>query len=630
MKRERFFRSRRMRFFAVVAVAALAWAAWTTSADDDKKKDKSPWSGAVWFGGGGVDKEGLTGISGLSAGRAAEYLVAKSSPIFGAQADYNAAQTYWRLGGYYLATDEAAASVFGSSSRVFTTDTGISRFLHRLDNDQAGDWAGKGFFALNGDSAGLDMRMTVTELRSFNRFKIPSLPGATLYAHIRTLWRAGDRQARTFDHCTACHVTAAAQSLDQRTAELAFGGEIVRSNVALRYEHTYRGFDDSSAALTHDYINRFGNFDLEGVQPYAVTPDNSRNSDLGAARVDFGVYGSAVAKVRRSSTTNKSTDNSADATSFSGLVTVKPSSWVNLRGRYDRREENNETPLASERTMDRFEGVLTVRPVKAFRLEGSYRWERIDRSGGTELERTTTKSYRFKGTLRPGRNLRLTASWRHADVEDPFGRILRNSFSRIEGVLLSPFGTDEDDLLLMLSYNPVPGGNLTASYSWRKSENASVNLETKLQFFSLAGSYAAAKGVTLTGGFSRYANDVDRDVYLGVLAPLLEIINVPYDGRGTTAYVGAWFELGGGFSLKPGYSYTRAESGFSDADLGAGAAAYAAIDATAQRLGLEALQSLTEDLDLWFSYFLDDYGDANLPAADGTVQWFFGGLQYKF
>ena len=622
---------RRFILLASAAIAALAWAAWSTSAtDDDKKQGKTSWTGYVFFGGAGVDKEGLTGISGLSAGRVAEYMSAKSSPFFGGDAFYDDGSTYWRLGGFFFTDEEGNLSLSGSAGRVFLTSTGLNRFLHRLDNDRASDWSENSTVNLSGDSAGLDTMMQLTDLSSANRFKIPSLPGLTLQADLHALWRSGDRQARTFDHCTACHVTAAAQGLGRRTTGIRLGAELVRSGVALRYSHTERTYDDASDALTHDYLNIFGNFDLEGIQPFAVTPDNSHRTDRGAARIDLSTYGSVVFKARKSSTTNKSTDYSADSTRLSGLLTFKPAPWLNLRGRYDRREETNDTPLASERTLDRFDGALTLRPVRALKLEGSYRWDRVDRSGGTELERTTTKSYRFKGILRPDNKWRLTASWRHADVEDPFGRVLRNSFSRIEDVFLSPLGTDEDDMLLTVTYSPVLGSSLTASYSWRKTENPSVNLDAKTQFLSFAGSYAANKKVTLTGSFSHYANDVDRDVYLGVLAPLLEIVSVPYEGRGTTAQAGLWFDLGGGFHIRPGYAYTRAESSFGEAELGNGVAGAAAVDATMQRFELESSKSLTESLELWLGYMLDDYSEANLADSDGTVHWFFGGFTYKF
>lgn len=633
MKPNIFSRARRRTgLLTTVVLLALALAVWVTSAsdDDEKEKNKTSWTGAIFFGAGGVDKEGATGISGLSSGRAAEYSSAKNSPFLGLIANYDGGSTYWRVGGLFLNTEEAEAALYGSSGRVFLSDTKLARFIHRLDNDPATDWAASGIFALDSDTTGLNTRMEITDLRSANRFKIPSVPGATLHAHIRALWRAGDRQARTLDHCSTCHVSAAGQELNQRTGEFSVGGELARENFALYYEHTYRSFADAGTALTYNYANRFGNFDLEGIQPFAVTPDNSSNSDLGAARVDFGFHGSAVVKVRRSSTTNKSTNYSADATRFSGLLTLKPVHWLNIRGRYDRREENNETPLASERALDRFDGALSVRPSRALKLEGSYRWERIDRSGGTELDRTTTKSYRFKGILRPDKTLRLTASWRHAEVEDPFGRVLRNSFSRIDSVFLSPLGTEEDDLHLMLSYSPAAGSSVTATYSWRKSENPAVNLESKVQFISFNGSYSASKDIVFTGSFSHYANDVDRDIYLGVLAPLLEIVSVPYDGRGTTAHVGAWLNAGRGFSFRPGYAYTRAESGFGDSNLGTGVANSSAVDATIHRLELESRIGLYEKLDLGLAYYLDDYSDSGLPNSSGTVHWFYGGLQYKF
>ena len=117
---------------------------------------------------------------------------------------------------------------------------------------------------------------------------MPWLKGSTIIADFDLLDRDGTRQARTLNHCSGCHVTTAGQSLKQRTLGLRLGAEYASKKWAASYAHNYRSLDDTSQRLTNDYLNPFGNFDLEGVQPYSVPYDNSSVSDSGAARVDVG------------------------------------------------------------------------------------------------------------------------------------------------------------------------------------------------------------------------------------------------------------------------------------------------------------------------------------------------------
>ena len=640
MSEKKVFEAKRLgSLLAVFALAALSWAAWKVSGADDTRPlpklffyntalpqdGDSAWSGMIVFGGSGADGEGTAGISGLSAGRAAEYRSADSSPLFGLRLFYDGGSDYWRIGALYLGSDEIAAQLSGSAGRLLLTSTTLTRFQHRLDNDLAADWSGS-VLTVEPGSAGVATEMTVTDLRSLNRIK---LRGVTIDAHLRLLMRNGDRQARTMDHCTSCHVTTAGQGLEQRAVELGAGGELVQPGVVLRYHHVYRKFNDSSSALSHNYINRFGNFDLEGAAPYAAVPDNTHNSYTGAARVDLGNSVSAIGLARYSSTTNDATRYSAESSRISGILTLRPGPWATFRGRYDRIESDSDVPMASNRELDRFGGTLVFRPARALRLEGSYRWERIERGGGTELERTTTKSYRFKGTLRPGRRLRATFAWRRAEVTDPLGRVLRNSFSRVEGTFLGALGTEEDELEAMLTYSPVPGSSLVFGYRWNKSENPSVNMEAETRQLT-AGGHFSAGGLVLHARVFRYDNNVDRDAYLGVLAPMLEIVTVPYDGTGTTAEIGATLPLGSAVRISPSYLFTRVESVFDDSNLGAGVNSAVDVDATIQRLTLRGDLRLMEHLGLVLVYALDDYADNNLPFSDGRVQWFRAGLLYRF
>ncbi len=648
MKRARNNGARRiLMLMATICACAVVWTAWTVAADDEENKrigylpmipfydaieQYSPgWDFSVLVGGVFVDEEGTTGIPGLSAGRAAEYRGVENSPAFGFRmmrdsgSSYSAAKNIFFNKNDFLTEDNS--SMFG---RVLIAKSRLSKYPHRLDNDLASDWAGQTFYTIEPGSEGIDTVVDVTHAYRENRIKLPWLPGTTLHADLNTLWRSGQRQARTLNHCASCHVSTNGQTLKQRIWDLRLGAEVAKAPYAVRYIHRYRYFDDDSQALTHDYVNLFGNFQLEGVQSFAAIPNSSRVSDMGAARVDLGNSATALVKLRRSYSANKATGYRIDSNRFSGILAFTPMPWLRLKGRYDRLDWDNDVPNSASRTTDRFRGTGVFRPVRELRLEGSYAWEKVDRTGGTEVAETTTKSYRIKGTYRPDKRTRLTAAWRHADIEDPFGRVLRNSFSRIDGVLLSPFGTDEDEFDAMLTYAPFTGTSTTFSYRWSRSENDSVNLQATRQQLTAAGHVVMSGGVVLHGRVFWYNNDVERDVYLGVLAPLLEIVDVPYEGKGTSLQIGVSLPLANRIRVRPNYGYTKAESSFDDANLGTGVAAPSGIDATINRFALETDFNLTDRLDLLAAYILDDYSDDNQPLHNGRVHWLYSGLVFKF
>ena len=648
MKRARNNGARRiLMLMATLCACAVIWTAWAAAADDDENKRigylpvipfydaieqySHGWDFSILVGGAFVDEEGTTGIPGLSAGRAAEYSGVENSPLFGFRMMRDSGKSYSAVKNIFLNKKdfltEGNSSMFG---RVLISKSRLNKYPHRLDNDLAADWAGQTFYSLQAGSEGMDAVVDVTQAYRENHIKLPWLPGTTLYADINTLWRSGQRQARTLNHCSSCHVSTTGQTLKQRIWDLRLGAEVAKAPYAVRYIHRYRYFDDASQALSHDYVNLYGNFQLEGVQTFAATPDSSRVSDTGAARVDLGTSATALVKMSRGYSANKTTGYRINSNRFSGILAFTPMPWLRLKGRYDRLDWDNDVPNSASRTTDRFRGTGVFRPVRELRLEGSYAWEKVDRTGGTEVAETTTKSYRLKGTYRPDKRMRLTAAWRHADVEDPFGRVLRNSFSRIDGVLLSPFGTNEDEFNAMLTYAPFTGTSTTFSYRWSRSENDSVNLSATRKQLTAAGHVVMGGGVVLHGRIFWYNNDVQRDVYLGVLAPLLEIVDVPYEGSGTSLQFGISLPLADRLVFRPRYGYTKAESSFDDAGLGSGVAAPSVIDATINRFTMETDVKLAERFDLLAVYILDDYSDDSQPLHDGTVHWVYSGLVFKF
>ena len=634
---------------AVLALAALAlatgWLAWGVSAEDEEttygntaripfydliSRYSDGWKFSVMLGGVFADEEGIRGVGGLSAGQAAEFRSAENYVVLGVRMMFDRGSSYSATKFILFGEDEylteSNSSQFG---RILTAKSRLDKYPRRLTNDQALDWSNRRF-SFDSNSAGAETGFDVTHAYRANRVKLPWLKGSTIIAVLDLLDRSGSRQARTLNHCSGCHVATAEQLLKQRTWDLRLGGEYKASNWAARYVHRYRYLDDNSQGLTHEYVNRFGNFDLEGNQPYSVPYNNSRVTDSGAARVDVGAGTTAIVKGSIGRTTNKSTGYQIDQNRFSGILTLNAARWLRLRGRYDRFEWENEVPASASRDRDSFSFAATLRAARDLRFDGSYKWERVSRSGGTEVEETTTKAFRLKGTYRPDRTLRLSASWRHAEVDDPFGRVLQNSFSRVEGILLSPYGTDEDEFEVALVHTPTPGSSVTLSYRHNSADSDFLSLESTTQQFTAAGHYRVAPGVVVHGRAFFYDNDYDRDVYLGVLAPLLEIVNVPYSGKGTSLLAGISLRPMPSLLLRPSYGYVKAESSFDDGSLGSGVATASEVDATINRFFLEADLELSERIGLMAVYNYDDYSDEAQPLADGTVHWLYAGVIFKF
>lgn len=586
------------------------------------------WKGTFMFGLGTADEEGTKSISGRSAGRAAEYYIAETSPFFGVNGFYDGGSTYAQIAGEILNGDNFSARMTASAARQLLLDVAIERFIHRLDNDRMTDWTARPY-TVDPKSAASEMQMRATVLNGSVRYKPEGLPSGVVFAHVKLLAREGDRQARTLDHCTSCHVSAQTQTLDQRTLALVAGAEYARAPYAVRYEHEYRTFEDSSSAMSYTWGNRFGNFDLEGTLPFSVVPGNTRNTDIAAARADLGTTASAMVRVRRSETENDTTGHSLESTSFSGRLTVTPVDWARVYGRYDWFDTTNDVPLASNRETNRFRGALIVQPMREVKLEGLYTWEKTERSGGTEIEETSSESFRVKAMLRPNREWRITASHSFVDRENPFGRILRNSFSRIDDVILSPFGTDENVSDLSVVWSPMAGASFNAIYHRLASESDTHNLDTTLQHFSAGGSWNVSEKMTLYGNYLHYANEFEKNIYLGVLAPFLTIAPLPYEGTGNTFTVGAWYDAGFA-SIRPSWNYTTAESSFNDSAIGSGISNRSAVDATINRLSLELGLPIWTEVDLTLGYYLDDYEDAAQPQDDGTVHWLYVWFGYQF
>lgn len=597
-------------------------------ATQDEAASGGGWKGTFMFGLGSADEEGTKSISGRSAGRAAEYYVTETTPFFGIEGFFDSGSTYAQIGGEILNGDNFSGRIVASAARQLLLDVAIERFVHRLDNDLMTDWTARPY-TIDRKSATAEMQMRATVLNAGVRYKPEGLPSGVVFAHVKLLAREGDRQARTLDHCTSCHVSAQTQALDQRTLAVIAGAEYSKAPYAVRYEHEYRSFEDSSAAMSYTWGNRFGNFDLEGTLPFAVVPGNTRNTDIGSARADLGTMASAMVRVRRSETENDTTGYSLEANSFSGRLSVTPVDWARLYGRYDWLDTTNDVPQASNRETNRFRGALIVQPMREIKLEGMYTWEKTERSGGTEVEETKSETFRLKTVLRPNREWRIAASHAFTDRENPFGRVLRNSFSRIDDVILSPFGTDENVSDVSVVWSPMPGASFNALYHRLASESDEQSLDTTLQHFSAGGSWNVTEKMTLYGSYLYYSNEFEKDIYLGVLAPFLTVTPLPYEGTGNTLTLGAWYDAGFA-SIRPSWNYTTAESSFDDSVIGAGISNRSAVDATINRLSLELGLPIWTEVDLTLGYYLDDYEDAAQPQDDGTVHWFYAWFGYKF
>ena len=263
-------------------LAALALANFIVAGNEEEKKaetkvtvqdDENPaWKGRFYVGAGFTDEEGTTSVSGLSAGRAAEYMPSDATGLFGVEGFFDKASTYAQISAFILNGDDLGMKLNASAGRNLIADIKLDRYLHRLDNDLMADWDPP--FSVEPQSADQEMQLRATLLEGKVRFKASSIPSAVLFIHAKLVAREGDRQARTFDHCFTCHVNTSGQELDQTMFQIGGGAEYAKQPFAARYEFRYTDFSDSSSDQSYTWDNFFGNFDLANAA-YRFTPNGS-------------------------------------------------------------------------------------------------------------------------------------------------------------------------------------------------------------------------------------------------------------------------------------------------------------------------------------------------------------------
>lgn len=609
----------------LIILATLCLSTFMVGAEEDD--DDKALKGKVKLGGGYADEPDNLNISGISPGRAAEYLPVDSSFLVDLWLNYSKEKNYFQLESKFLTADDFSALFTGAmAERQFLVDVDLEKFGHRMDNNLLTGWSRP--YGVTAETAAKELEMRVTVLNSKVRYKPESVPNSVLFLHMNILDRGGDKQARTMDHCYSCHVTTKTQELDQRTLTIVAGAEYAEQPYALNYSFTHSAFEDNSSDLSNEYRNRFGNFSLSGVQPFAVVPDNDASTHRIAARYDMEDQGSGYVRFKRYDVENQNTGHSLETTSVSTRVFVKLHEWFNLKGQYDYRDESNSTPDAASRKFTRLAGVLTFRADKSLKLEGRYRYDKLEREGGTEVAETITKSFRLKALWRPNNKWRISGSHTFIDREDPFGRTLRNSFSRLDDILLSPYGTEKDVTNVMIIHNVSDDLSYNASYYRSYSQGDNQALEATLQNFSLGINQSFDNGFGLYGNYYYYNNEYEKEIYLGVLEPFLTITPLPYEGEGNTFTVGGWGKVGD-LTVRPGWSYTTTKSSFKDTNLG-GSVALNSTDVTINRFAIQAGMPLSEALDVNVGYYVDDYSDQLQPQDDGKVQWFYSWIGYQF
>ena len=610
----------------LIMLASLCLSTFIVGAEEDDDDDDKALKGKILIGGGYADEPDRLNVTGISPGRAAEYLPAESTFMVDMFLNYAKEKDYFFLTTQFMTVDDFGGTFNASmADRQFMIDLDLQKYTHRMDNDLMEGWDRP--FRVDPETASKELEMRVTVLNSGVKYKPSSVPSSVLFLHMNIVGRDGDKQARTLDHCYRCHVNTKTQELDQRTLTLIAGAEYSEKPFAVNYSFSNSTFEDNSSDLTFDYANRRGNFYLEGVQPFAVVPDNDMTAHRIAARYDVKDYGSGYVRFSRRDVENQNTSYSLEKTAFASRVFLRLHEMITLKGQYDYREDSNDTPNSASRKFTRLAGTLAFRPDKTIKLEGRYRYDKMEREGGTEVGETTTKSMKLKALWRPNKQWRISGSHTFVDREDPFGRTLRNSFSRIDDVLLTPFGTEMDITNVMVLHNLSDKSSFNASYHRSHSQGDLQNLEATLWNISLGLNHSFEDGFGVFGNYYYYNNDYEKEIYLGVLAPLLTITPLPYEGEGNTFTVGGWATIGK-FNFWPTWSYTTSKSSFNDSNLGD--VALNGTDVTIQRLAIQGGIPLSDVLDINAGYYLDDYSDELQPQDDGKIQYFYTWIGYKF
>ncbi len=602
-------------------------------------------------------------VSGLSAGRAAEFATVGSSPGagFGLRAFFGDKSSF-DLSGLFTDKDEQSYFAGLDLGRIVRTQFQANRFLHRLDHDpltnvvpEEVDPATHEEFPFV-DSNPLDVySSTRTEIINKTDFVIPSFPNLKIKSQMRYVHENGLQQARTLDVCTVCHIEAKTQGIDQKTRDFILGAELKAKGVAVSYSHLGRRFDNNANPVYHDYTNPYGRFIYSGTQEFAHIPDSEKNSDTFKAKIDalknasiFGSY--TLGKVK-----NRNNNGEAKINNFLSRFRAILTKGMNLTLRFMNNKYDNKmnpdfsfegtTLEANHLNNDSITlgGDFAYRiPRQKINLRAGFDYNRMKRSfdwaTGVEeeektimdkyLKETKTTTFRAGATFYPSSKIKGFLRYKLKNIDNPLGVPLLPEENPIDPTterFMTSLYTDINLLSTGISVMPTNRLSLAANYFYNSSKNDQINSNHKRNNLVFSLWYGLTNKVSLTASYT-YMDDktVNNLIYGTEFGLTYEDEGVPYKRKANVFLLALDFHPSEDFSLFGDFSVTTGKanwesSGFHPTVDTSDIATYSDQDLTHYRISAGANYSFLKNVSVFAKWKYEDYKDkAFIIHGDGS------------
>jgi len=622
-------------------------------------------------------------VSGLSAGRAAEFATVGSSAGMGfGLMGFLGEKSSFNLSGMFYDKDEQSYYAGLDLGRTVRTQVTINRFLHRLDHDPLTnvdpDPEAQHEFPFVDSNPDDIYSTTRTEIINKTDLVIPSIPNLKIKSQIRYIHKNGSQQARTMEMCTTCHIEGKTQGIDQRTRDFILGAEFKTKGATFSYSHLSRSFESKANPVYHEYTNPYGSFIFSGKQEFALIPDSEKRADTLKAKVDavkntslFGSY--TLAKIK-----NKHNNGEADIKNFLSRFRVLLVKGFNLtlrylNNKYDNKLDpnfafNSNTLTANHLSTDGYtlgaDASYRI-PKQKINLRAGFDFKSLKRefnwSSETEaeeidimekyLKETKTTTYRAGVTFYPISKINGFLRYKRKDIDTPLGVPLLAENNPVDPTterFMSNLYTDINLLSSGITFTPSARVSVSGNYFYNSSKNNTINSSQKRNNLVLNLWYALTNKVSITSSYTYVHEKIVNSLIYGTQYELQgrqiarEDKDVPYKRKANVFLVALDFRPSEDFSIFGDFSVTTGKIEWeSTGILGevdtSGLADLSDQDLTHYRISAAASYAFMKNVSLFGKWKYEEYKDKAFVVHDhgsyadsGKYHIFYLGFGYKF
>ena len=556
-------------------------------------------------------------------GKVGEYDPLDSGVDAALQFSGNSKTTYFDLKSRFRANDDQEHSLDLDLSRIFRSETEYSRFIHFLDHDPLKNQVSHTDF-----NPGKDNIIIRSELKSKNRFIIPSLPFMQFNADYRLMTKMGHEQATTVSDCSTCHVISRSKRINQSTQDFQVGAQAKLGFATLSYNHFEREFREGADAPQADYGSSYGVFPVSGVQPYSQVPDTETITDKISGQFQLPYRSSLYSTYVNGKNESRETDDDRDFKNFFLLFRSLPWKFLNFTWKYRNYDMDNDAPGALTRdvTMMGFEVVSRLR--KWVTLKGGYEWEDTDRNHSS-ADTTEKKTLKAAVLCRPYKTVNLNFHYKNENVDDPFV-----AYDALYQQYRTNLPTDTNEWSVDLTWTPKSTLSFLASYRLEDMDNDDLSWYDNRKTILFSTWLSINERLTVTGTYSYQERDTRTDVtYQSTFmdGPIVFTDgDVPYDERTNSFFLNLKYQYNPKLSFTGDFEYTDSKSHFNSTYLGNDLGHYSdlSIQQLSTSFGVNYL--LRKDLSLYGRYTFRDYNDREENSLDGSAHIINFGLTWNF